>query len=617
MKKIPAVRMLVTVGIGLPLGRFLSPESSWQIAIVMAVLLLVLVAVASVNDVHVRSGNVAQSGTSLSSAVPAAVHAFCLVVSGAFIGFQIRDGEASLSASSEDYSPAMIEGIVLSTPEDVGGTLRFSVNGVLRSPVVPTHTARIAVHCFGPVSKCPTPGDIIKFAADVRAPVHGQTKGIHDESSYHSAHRTWWIARVKASSMSIQGRREVLSDPVERSRTVISSSIDRLFRPEYREFSKSLLLGADSDLDRDLRDSFVRTGTAHILAVSGMHVSVLAMILAVFLTPITSIRVRSWILVAVVVFYVILCGSEPSAVRAAAMVILWDHLRRVGRLPGALNVLSFLALVFIVVTPTVFLSIGFRLSFAAVSGILLFGQRASELCIRLLPAPSAITGLIRESMAMTISASIFVTPVVAWHFQSLSLISVLSNIIAVPLSVAATLGIALSLSVGMVWNEGAVILSRGSEALLFACSAWCDALAAVPGIYQVRDDAMELAFIFTLLFLFLLRARTRRSVMTRSVLVIAFTLIIIISNGTIRPPESLRVAKHSLRVQRHAPSTLVLTVVSTERDPSKVFSILLPVYRRHLIQCADTLVLWCEDSPQLRSALRSFDAVPTLTIGHR
>jgi hypothetical protein len=169
----------------------------------------------------------------------------------------------------------------------------------------------------------------------------------------------------------------------------------------------------------------------------------------------------------------------------------------------------------------------------------------------------------------------------------------------------------------MVWNEGAVILSRGSEALLFACSAWCDALAAVPGIYQVRDDAMELAFVFTLLFLFLLRARTRRSVMTRSVLVIAFTLIIIISNGTIRPPESLRVAKHSLRVQRHAPSTLVLTVDGTERDPSKVFSIILPVYRRHLIQCADTLVLWCEDSPQLRSALRSFDAVPTLTIGHR
>ncbi|MFM8439318.1 MAG: ComEC/Rec2 family competence protein, partial [Candidatus Kapaibacterium sp.] len=353
------------------------------------------------------------------------------------------------------------------------------------------------------------PGDMVAVSVDIHAPVRRDGVMGFDEVSYAAQRRVDWYASSPRAPATIMRRSKDVVDPVTSSRTALSRGIDRSFRREYRALAKALLFGDDAGLEAEVRDSFIRTGTAHILAVSGMHVSVLAMAAGVMVFPLTRAGLRSFLTLLAVVAFVLISGTEPSVVRAASTVAVWHHLRRRGRIPSALNVLCFITLVLLVLTPDIAASVSFRLSFAAVAGILMFEQRCSACITMLLPYPSGFVRIVRQSMAMTLAANVFVAPVVAWHMHSFTLISVVANIVSVPLSMAATLGIATGALAGMIWSDAAVLLARGSEVLMFLCIAWSDVLGSVPGVYFSTRDAIVPAVCISGLSLFAFAARAR------------------------------------------------------------------------------------------------------------
>ncbi len=205
--------------------------------------------------------------------------------------------------------------------------------------------------------------------------------------------------------------------------------IDWYFSEPQGSFLSALLLGFKKEIPGEAREWFARTGTAHILAISGLHVSILCQIIAFFLTGILLIRRQKvfWPTVIIIVFFVLMSGASASAVRAAIMGLGVVWAQRIGRPQAGKRILLYTAVVMLCFNPKLLKAdVGFQLSFLAVLGIgflspVLNGYFGKIPDFRYFP--------LRQYLATTLGAQIFVLPLVLYRFGNLSLISPLINIL--------------------------------------------------------------------------------------------------------------------------------------------------------------------------------------------
>ena len=237
-------------------------------------------------------------------------------------------------------------------------------------------------------------------------------------------------------------------------RRAVSARIEELF-PHSAALVKALVLGERRDMDDDLRDSFARAGVAHLLAISGMHVTLLAMALTLLLGKVLSRRVNFLIVSLALLFYGALAGFGASIVRAILMYIALGCAPVAGRMPDSFTRVGLAFLLMLIVQPLYILDAGFALSFSAVAGILCLTpllQRAFaplEAWLRprrrgFLPGlPRQAVKWISGMICATIAAQLGTLPCVVASYGTLPLLGTLTNLAAVPLAMAA---LALSLA---------------------------------------------------------------------------------------------------------------------------------------------------------------------------
>lgn len=197
----------------------------------------------------------------------------------------------------------------------------------------------------------------------------------------------------------------------------------------------ALLTGDRRDIDRDLRDAFSATGTAHVLALSGLHVGVIALALFVLLSWIPNRWVRFALFALVLGLYVVLTGASPSILRASLMATLFLLAYSIGRISHPLNTLGLAGLIILLIDPSSLFDVGFQLSFGAVGGIILFYGRLYRWIDRRLPLLTT-SGPVRWVVSLfllSVTAQLGTFPLIAYYFGHASLLSPLLNIAVVPL----------------------------------------------------------------------------------------------------------------------------------------------------------------------------------------
>lgn len=221
--------------------------------------------------------------------------------------------------------------------------------------------------------------------------------------------------------------------------------LDSLFPEPAASFAAGILLGARRSIPYAVLEDFRRAGLTHILAISGYNI----IILIVFVTAIFSFlprKISTWISLAVILLFTLLVGASASVVRAAIMGSLSLFARLVGRKSSGMRALFITAGIMILFDPRIlFDDIGFQLSFAATAGILLFAERI-KFFLKKIPEAFAI----RTSLATTLAAQVFTTPLIFWHFGGISFIAPLANIVILPLVPLLMLGSFLSLIFGKI-----------------------------------------------------------------------------------------------------------------------------------------------------------------------
>jgi len=252
---------------------------------------------------------------------------------------------------------------------------------------------------------------------------------------------------------------------------------------------EALVLARREHLDRDLRQAFAVSGTAHLLAISGFHVGVIgALLLGLFrLLGAAPRRAAAWA-AGGCWLYVLGIGAPDAAVRAALLMTLLVGARARGMPVVPLGALASAFLLLLLLDPANLRSVGFQLSFAATGGLVLLrdplSSRVDRIWQRMRGRPllrgrkvrGPGEGLLRggtDGLVAGLAATAPTLPLLAWHFDRMSLVGIVATLGLAPLVAAAIPGIGLALLLdGVMGPLGLGAFLAGGVGLILGVVEW-------------------------------------------------------------------------------------------------------------------------------------------------
>lgn len=295
------------------------------------------------------------------------------------------------------------------------------------------------------------PGDVVEGDFRLRMTTKDSLQG----ETYHQGEGIFLLAYVSDKATVTPGNADHISYLGVNLRYNISQMIQKVFPEDTYAFATALLLGDSSDLDYETDTDFKVSGIRHIIAVSGLHVSVLMAVIYIF-----SGRRRylsALIGLPVLLLFATMVGFTPSVVRACLMqslVLLALIFNKEYDPPTAL---SFAALIMLCINPMTITSVSFQLSCGCVVGILLFYKRIYNYLTRLMKVQKGKSKKARflrgisASISITISTTVATLPLSAVYFGAVSTVSVLTNLLTLWVVAFIFYGIGISCIAGFLF----------------------------------------------------------------------------------------------------------------------------------------------------------------------
>lgn len=199
--------------------------------------------------------------------------------------------------------------------------------------------------------------------------------------------------------------------------------------------ASAMVLGVKGDWDESLRNDYAKSGTLHILAVSGMHVGLLYTSLLWLLGPLRKRSAGRWfsalIVISCLILYGIITGMSASVVRAVVMCILLEIAAVFDKRPSLMNTVFLSAFVLLCLDPYLLIDTGFQLSYAALVGIVVWQSYWAEL----VHTKYTFVNTIWSVFSTTLAAQLAVAPLGLLYFHQFPNLFWLSNIVVIPLSI--------------------------------------------------------------------------------------------------------------------------------------------------------------------------------------
>ena len=265
-----------------------------------------------------------------------------------------------------------------------------------------------------------------------------------------------------------------------------------LLPPTQDAFATALLTGNRDHIPRETMEVFRRSGTMHILAVSGLHVGFLSLFLLFFLRLLRIPKLYAYILVGLfIVFFMIFVGERSSVRRASLMALCGIACFLFDRDRNYLNVISLSFVILWFVSPLSLLNPGFLLSFCATFGILFLTPVLYKWLGRFMPRYLA------GSIAVTLSVQLFIFPIMAAYFGTFAYINLIANLPIVPLTgLSLALGV-LTLLFYPLFLPLAVIIAEVNIVVIAATTRLAAFFAHVPPL-QVGNFPMQIVPVYLL-----------------------------------------------------------------------------------------------------------------------
>ena len=277
-------------------------------------------------------------------------------------------------------------------------------------------------------------------------------------------------------------------------------------------FAKALLLGDTSELSYQTDTNLKVSGIRHVVAVSGLHISILFALISTvtfrrrFLTALTGIPL--------LFLFAAVAGFTPSVCRACVMMGLMMLAQTMDREYDAPTALSFAVLVMLLANPYCISSVSFQLSVASVAGILLFSPGIRSRLVSGLGARkgkwSALLGKLATGVSVTLGAQVLTVPLCAYYFGVVSLVGFLTNLLVLWVVSLIFLGLAAVCLLALISMTLSAMVGTVLAVLIRYVLLVAKVLAAFPlaAVYTVSPYITAwLIFAYALLLLFLISGK--------------------------------------------------------------------------------------------------------------
>ncbi len=527
----------------------------------------------------------ARSRATAAAFVAAVLFGACLA------GLRLASIEGSaLGRAGHVGADAVLDGRVLAQPREMGGVLRFPL-GVSRATLDGRRVGvreRVHVAVRPPPERAPEVGDRLRVDARL-GPLLREPRGPDAPALRAAAARLRWAgvsARAYARPQSItrvEGPRAPLDVIGRAGRAAVT-------RPALRIPARQggLLLGVTigdtSRLDPDVEDDFRTTGLTHLLAVSGGNVALLLGAIAFAMRWLRAGRRLTLVVLAVALAsFAAVTRFEPSVMRAGVMASVALCGLALGTRRETLTALAVAALVLITFDPFIVHATGFQLSALATLGLLTLGPHLQRV----------FGGRVGRAAAVTLAAQLAVAPLVALTFHTLSLISIVANVLVVPaVGPATVLGI-LAAPAGAIWSGFGLVCVTLARPFLWWMTAAAGVLARVPHASIGTPTGVAGATVVALLVLVALSVRRIKKPPRFAALLLAVGIIaandVWVGALAPPPPNGLEVTAldvgqgDAILVRRHDATMLV--------DGGPDGKLLLEKLQKRRIRRIDLLVL--------------------------
>lgn len=279
--------------------------------------------------------------------------------------------------------------------------------------------------------------DIVKAEVILTEPSLPGNYGEFNYREYLAQQKIFLTDNIKTNQIEIIGnKKEInLASILNDIKTNIIDKIEKIYRhTDARAIIKAVVIGDRSEITEELKDVFQVAGVMHILAISGLHVGIIAMVLFLLFSTISDNKLSKsfkYIFIIIIMLgYAAITGFRPSVSRATLMFIVLLGAKLLNRPYNVYNSISIAAFLILLWQPLYLFDTGFILSFTATFFIIFLTPIMESIlkdCLFLLP------DYLVKSLSVSASAWLGVMPLSAFFFYKISIISILSNILIVPI----------------------------------------------------------------------------------------------------------------------------------------------------------------------------------------
>jgi competence protein ComEC len=486
--------------------------------------------------------------------VPFKVHPFYLVALFILLGINSQASRPipeNLSSLADGDARVGLEGTIYKPPYLSAGSATFPLHAerIFRAGNVEQVKINFLVKVYGYQGMLAV-GDRIRLPAEIREFKNFNNPGGFDYRFYMQSRGIALMAVAKDGRYVVpmgKGKAGLLDDILERARSPLRLFFQEGLSYRAQAIYTALILGERQGLTPQIREPFDRSGVSHIMAVSGLHLGLVAWLFFAFFRWILSFFQRLLLIVDVrklaalittvpVIGYGLLTGFQLSSQRAVVMILvfLWSII--IGRERDVWSSLCLAALVILLLSGDSLFTTSFQLSFIAVAGILWL----SPLIFAFVSKCTAAMGLSQKPrllyailkyviglIAVTTAATLMTIPLVAYHFHRFSIMALPANLTVVPIIGlwVVPLGLLSSLALFISPALAGFILSLGGAGLNLAISAvqfWSD----IPwsSIWIIRPSWLEIALVYGLLYLGM---RFRSARVYRVLMAVLLTILLV------------------------------------------------------------------------------------------
>lgn len=281
-------------------------------------------------------------------------------------------------------------------------------------------------------------GDVLKVTGELETPLQFED---FDYKSYLARQGIYSVIYYPGVEVLDRGQGLKPLQWIYSLRERLSASLARALPEPQGSLAQAILLGLRGNIPDSLYEAFSRTGMAHLLAISGLHMSI---IIAMFLSLGILLfgRRRSiyiWLTLALMWLYTMLAGMHPPIIRAAIMGSLFLIAEYLGRQRSAIIALAFAAAVMVGIQPHLLWSVSFQLSFLAMAGLVLlfpyfqaWGRKGVAAIFKNREALVTTGSMITDVFAASLAAIIAVWPLIAYNFGMVSLVALPATFFSLP-----------------------------------------------------------------------------------------------------------------------------------------------------------------------------------------